>query len=119
MSPIQHPTVSKKQAILAIVLLSFGVGAVVEVALSPTLYEATMYFSWFVLLPLVFLFGDRLPFIESPSKMVSDEEYNPVHKVRGQFARGEIDEDEFEWRIEQFSEEITFDSSPTRLEENE
>ena len=62
---------------------------------------------WFLLTPLLFVFGDRLDVdgrlgrSSSDSRITSSgESADPVEALRGRYARGEIDEAEFERRLD-------------------
>lgn len=101
MSGTQHPTFSRVQAMLAVIFLSFFVGIAFDIAGWHNLYEVTLYASWLLVLPLVFVLNERLPLVESAES--GETETNPVRHVRQQYARGEIDEVEFQRRLDRLT----------------
>lgn len=113
----QVPTVSKKKAALLIMLLSLLGGAVLQTAVSEAMSEAFVYVCWLGLLPLLFLAGERVPFIETGNQTQAVETTeNRVRIARKQYARGEIDEQEFERRIENIQDETSYTDEALLLE---
>ncbi|GAA0545175.1 SHOCT domain-containing protein [Halorubrum ejinorense] len=103
------PTFEKKRLIALIGVLTFGLTALLAVLL-PTvlgpLIPATFITGFFILIPLVGLLGDRFPLVASDDEpadgavAVGASADRPVATLRDRYATGEIDEAEFERKLD-------------------
>ena len=98
------PTFEKKRLIALIAVLSFGLTALLAVLL-PTvlgpLIPATFITGFFILIPLVGLLGDRFPLVASSDGSTdAATTERPIAELRDRYAAGEIDEAEFERKLD-------------------
>jgi uncharacterized membrane protein len=112
---------SKSQAVGLAFILTIGFAAVVseiaEVApLLEPVSDVVAIFGFFVVIPIVWFFAEQLPYVaassgESTSGGSTPESTgDPVDEIRRRYAVGEIDEAEFERRLDLLVE--TEDASP-------
>jgi uncharacterized membrane protein len=108
------PTFEKKRLIALIAVLSFGLTALLAVLLPGVLgplIPATFITGFFILIPLVVLLGDRFPLVASEGDAAdraatagvdadSTGADHPVATLRERYATGEIDEAEFERKLD-------------------
>jgi len=100
-----------------IAVLSFGLPAVLSVLLVFPFVPAsvvlplvplTFVVGFFLLVPLVAVLGDRLPFVAAADGATdaTDEadEMDPVARLRERYARGDLSDEEFERRLERLVE---------------
>jgi len=111
------PQLDKREAIGVIIVLSIGFTALASTFEVDVLADVFAIVGFVVLLPLVGILGDRLPFVtageddeESTAATATDGTFDDpdeadetdeaVAQLRERYARGEIDEAEFEDRLE-------------------
>jgi len=117
----------KREAIGVIIALSVGFIALASTLDIEVLAEIFAIVGFVVLLPLVGILGDRLPFItagedDATDSAVtdrgigepngSDDRDGQITTLRERYARGEIDESEFEHRLEALLETEDIDAAP-------
>lgn len=103
---------SRSRLMGIIAVLTFGLTSLTAVLGGGPLVPAIFVTGFFLLLPLVALLGDDFPLVES-----SDEQpqpaprQDPVETLRDRYARGEIDQAEFERRLDYLveTEDLGFD----------
>lgn len=113
------PTFEKKRLMGIIAVLSFGLTSLFAVSPLEFLVPATFIAGFFLLLPLVWLLGDDFPLVKpagaDDSAAMTAE--NPVAALRERYASGEIDDAEFERRLDRLLQtedlEAEFDDRPT------
>ncbi|MEZ3162672.1 SHOCT domain-containing protein [Halorubrum sp. RMP-47] len=100
------PTFEKKRLIGLIAILSFGLTSLFAVllptALGP-LIPATFITGFFILIPLVLVLGEDFPLVaadDADAEAASPAAERPVAALRERYATGEIDEAEFERRLD-------------------
>ena len=122
------PTFEKKRLIGLIAILSFGFTSLFAVLLPEVLaalIPATFILGFFVLIPLVALLGEDFPLVESEEEVesASSTDANPLVTLRERYATGEIDEAEFERKLDRLleTEELAdrADDGPEREREPE
>jgi len=93
-----------------VAVLSFGLTSLFAVLLPEVLgalIPATFIFGFFVIIPLVALLGDDFPLVESTAadgESATATEPDPLATLRERYATGEIDEAEFERRLDRLLE---------------
>ncbi len=110
------PTFKKRKLMGLIGALTFGLTALFAVLGLGVAVPATFVTGFFILLPLVTVLGEDFPLVEPDSdangENASDED--PVETLRRRYATGEIDEAEFERRLDRLLETESF--SADRIE---
>lgn len=82
-------------------VLTFGLTALVAVLGGGTLVPTIFIFGFFILVPLIAILGEDFPFVQSQGdEPATALQQDPVETLRDRFARGEIDQAEFERRLE-------------------
>ncbi|QKG93060.1 SHOCT domain-containing protein [Halorubrum sp. SS5] len=117
------PTFEKKRLIGLIAILSFGLTSLFAVllptALGP-LIPATFITGFFILIPLVLVLGEDFPLVaadEPDAPAASDATAErPVAALRDRYASGEIDEAEFERRLDRLLATEDLDERLNRAE---
>ncbi|GAA0715030.1 putative membrane protein [Halorubrum trapanicum] len=123
------PTFEKKRLIGLIAVLSFGLTALFAVllptALGP-LIPATFILGYFILIPLVAVLGEQFPLVASDDGTVEATETDgsaaataadhPVAALRERYATGEIDEAEFERKLDRLLATEDLDERFDRIE---
>ncbi|MYL67320.1 SHOCT domain-containing protein [Halorubrum distributum] len=98
------PTFEKKRLIGLIAILSFGLTSLSAVLLPAplvTLGPALFITGFFILIPLVLVLGEQFPLVASDEDdAASATAERPVAALRDRYASGEIDEAEFERRLD-------------------
>jgi len=102
----------KKRLLAVLSVLTFGLTAFFAVVGLEFLVPTTFVLGFFIVVPLVALLGDSLPIVESGSERgVSVESVrseqsadDPIDELRARYARGELDDAEFERRLERLLE---------------
>jgi uncharacterized membrane protein len=98
------PTFSKRRLAGLIAILSFGLSSLFAVLGLGTVVSVTFILGFFILLPLIGLLGSDFPLVESsddePSADETTHDEDPLTTLRQRYANGEIDEAEFERRLE-------------------
>ncbi|WP_424013324.1 SHOCT domain-containing protein [Halorubrum xinjiangense] len=103
------PTFEKKRLIGLIGILSFGLTALFAVIIPgplEALIPATFITGFFLLIPLVLLLGEEFPLVASgdesagASSGIEESADRPVAALRERYATGEIDEAEFERKLD-------------------
>ena len=123
------PTFEKKRLIGLIAILSFGFTSLFAVLLPEVLaalIPATFILGFCVLIPLVALLGEDFPLVESEpadGESASAADGDPLATLRERYATGEIDEAEFERKLDRLleTEELAdrADDGPEREREPE
>jgi uncharacterized membrane protein len=90
------PTFEKRRLLIGVTLISIGFTLFFQLISLPALLPIPLAVL-FVLLPVIWLFDDAFPLVESASS--GDSRPDPITSLRRRYARGEIDEDEFERRL--------------------
>jgi len=102
----------KKRLLAVLSVLTFGLTAFFAVVGLEFLVPTTFVLGFFIVVPLVALLGDSLPIVESGSKQDASVESvrseqsadDPIDELRARYARGELDDAEFERRLERLLE---------------
>lgn len=91
-----------------VAVLTFGLTALTSVLGGGVLIPTIFITGFFVLIPLIGILGDDFPLVESPTETPRKD---PVETLRDRYARGEIDQAEFERRLEYLveTEDTEFD----------
>lgn len=106
------PTFEKRKLIGLVAILSFGLTSLFAVLLPEVLsalIPATFILGFFVLIPLVLLLGSEFPLVEpadpdgEPASSTAGTE-DPLATLRERYASGEIDEEEFERKLDRLLE---------------
>jgi uncharacterized membrane protein len=110
------PTFEKKRLMGLVAVLSFGLTSLFTVLELGVLVPATFVVGFLILLPLVALLGEDFPLVE-PADATAESaatatatagsesrEDDPVATLRRRYATGEIDETEFERRLDRLLE---------------
>jgi uncharacterized membrane protein len=110
------PTFEKKRLMGLVAVLSFGLTSLFAVLELGVLVPATFVVGFLILLPLVALLGEDFPLVE-PADATAESaatatatagsgsrEDDPVATLRRRYATGEIDETEFERRLDRLLE---------------
>lgn len=104
------PRFEKKRLMGLIVALSFGLTSLFAVLELGVLVPATFVFGFLVLLPVVAILGADAPFVSSPDTAgttnveTESTDEGPVVTLQRRYATGEIDEAEFERRLDRLLE---------------
>ena len=101
------PTFGKAHLSGLIAVLAFGFTALFAVLGLGVAVPATFVTGYFLLIPLVWLLGDDFPLVASESDEDISESTTaeqPVAELRDRYATGEIDEAEFERRLDRLLE---------------
>ncbi|MBP1922786.1 putative membrane protein [Halorubrum alkaliphilum] len=101
------PTFGKVRLSGLIAVLAFGFTALFAVLGLGVAVPATFVTGYFLLIPLVWLLGDDFPLVASESNgdvSESTTAEQPVAELRDRYATGEIDEAEFERRLDRLLE---------------
>lgn len=95
-----------------VAVLTFGFTGLVAVLGGGTLVPVIFVIGMFILVPLIAILGEDFPYVEE----TTDEPQpapagDPIETLRDRFARGEIDQEEFERRLEYIvaTEDLEFD----------
>ncbi|RLM72480.1 SHOCT domain-containing protein [Halorubrum sp. Atlit-26R] len=117
------PTFEKKRLIGLIAILSFGLTALLAVLLPPALgplIPAVFITGYFILIPLAVVLGEQFPLVASDepdaatgSGATAD---NPIAALRERYASGEIDEAEFERKLDRLLATEDLDERFERME---
>ena len=117
------PTFEKNRLIGLIGILSFGLTALFAVIIPgplEALIPATFITGFFLLLPLVLVLGEDFPLVASDEPDASTEigasTDNPIAALRERYASGEIDEAEFERRLDRLLATEDLDERFDRVE---
>jgi len=109
------PTFGKRKLMGLIGVLSFGFTALFAVLGLGVAVPATFVTGFFILWPLVYVLGEDFPLVESDTESDADDvsDEDPVETLRRRYATGEIDDTEFERRLDRLleTEEIPNDRS--------
>ena len=126
-SRIALPTFEKKRLIGPIAILSFGLTSLSAVLLPAplvTLGPALFITGFFILIPLVVVLGDDFPLVASDEgaadasagSSATGSADRPVAALRDRYASGEIDEAEFERRLDRLLATEDLDERFDRVE---
>jgi len=103
---------SRSRLMGVVAVLTFGLTSLTAVLGGGPLVPAIFVTGFFLVLPLVALLGDDFPLVESSSEQPQPApRQDPVETLRDRYARGEIDQAEFERRLDYLveTEELGFD----------
>jgi len=127
------PQLTKREALGVVLVLAIGLTALASTLDIEVLADVFAIVGFVVCLPLVGILGDRLPFVaaegedgveataasdslgeprESDAPGEPDEPDDQVAALRERYTRGEIDEAEFERRLEALLETEDLDTAP-------
>ncbi|WP_096394839.1 SHOCT domain-containing protein [Halorubrum trapanicum] len=119
------PTFEKKRLIGLIAILSFGLTSLSAVLLPAplvTLGPALFITGFFILIPLVLVLGEQFPLVASGDESATASPASegtadrPVAALRERYASGEIDEAEFERRLDRLLATEDLDERFDRIE---
>ncbi len=101
--------IEKKRLLGLVAVLGFGITAMFAVLSLEFLVAPTFVLSYFVLLPLIAILGDDFPLVASEDESAATESgttaaTDPVDRLRERYANGEIDEAEFERKLDRLLE---------------
>lgn len=95
-----------------VAVLTFGITSLVAVLGGGPLVPAIFIIGIFILVPLIAILGEDFPYVEETTDEPQPApQQDPVETLRDRFARGEIDQEEFERRLEYIvaTEDLAFD----------
>ncbi|WP_066411871.1 SHOCT domain-containing protein [Halorubrum aethiopicum] len=109
------PTFEKKRLMGLVAVLSFGLTSLFAVLELGVLVPATFVVGFLILLPVVAVLGEDFPLVEpadataeaaatADAGQAGSREDDPVATLRRRYATGEIDEAEFERRLDRLLE---------------
>ena len=99
------PTFERTRLMKLIAVVTFGLTALFSVLGLGVAIPATFVVGFFLLLPLVWVLEDDFPLAESDSAAAAEgDTENPVATLRERYATGEIDDAEFERRLDRLLE---------------
>lgn len=99
------PTFERARLAKLIGVVTFGLTALFSVLGLGVAIPATFVVGFFLLLPLVWVLGDDFPLVASESADTEEKAIeNPVATLRERYATGEIDDAEFERRLDRLLE---------------
>ena len=114
------PRFEKKRLMGLIAVLSFGLTSLFAVLELGVLVPATFVFGFLVLLPVVAILDEDLPLVEptdaggTTDEGIESADEDPVATLRRRYATGEIDEAEFERRLDRLLETEELDGTVDR-----
>lgn len=103
---------SRRKLAAIVSVLTFGLTALTAVLGGGPLIPAIFITGFFLVVPLIFLLGEDFPLVEVTDEAPQQaQRQDPVETLRDRFARGEIDQAEFERRLEYLveTEGLAFD----------
>ncbi|WP_435176631.1 SHOCT domain-containing protein [Halorussus sp. AFM4] len=114
----------KKTLVATLSVLTFGLTAFFAVVGLEFLVPTIFVLGFFILVPLVAILGDSLPWVASEVDGVDVERESaatvgddPVEELRARYARGEFTDEEFERRLERLLETEDVETTGTRSRE--
>jgi len=114
------PTFGKTRLTGLIGILSFGLTSLLAVLLPPALgplVPAVFITGFFLLIPLVWLLGDDFPLVASSDGSTDTAATErPIAELRDRYATGEIDEAEFERKLDRLLATEDLDERFDRVE---
>lgn len=104
-------TYSRGQLMGIVTVLTFGLTSLTAVLGGGPLVPAIFVTGFFLVVPLIALLGEDFPLVESSEETQRVPQRDPVETLRERYARGEIDQAEFERRLEYLveTEDLGFD----------
>jgi uncharacterized membrane protein len=121
------PSIDPGRLKAVIAVGSFGLPALFATLGLDALVAPTFVAGFLLLLPLVALLGEDLPFVERDEDVAASDrtsvdagarteprggaDEDPIERLRGRYARGEIDDAEFERRVERLVETENLEGS--------
>lgn len=115
----------KKRLLAVLSVLTFGLATFFAVLGVEFLVPTIFVLGFFIVVPLVALFGDSLPIVENEADGVEIEreqtEEDPIEQLRERYANGELTDEEFERRLERLleTEDVEMGDSRERVFERE
>lgn len=105
MGESRFPELSVLDAMVGVAIVTFGLWILVYNLGLEALSDTIFVLGFLMLLPSLYVFGERFPFVVSEDETDSTEpEQGPMATLQEQYANGMIDEDEFERRAEKLLE---------------
>lgn len=102
------PTFSKGRLALLVAILTFGFTALAAVLGLGNVVPILFVVGFFILVPLIWVLEDEFPLVEpdldEEGQPRQQEPTNPVRELRKRYVRGEIDEAEFDRRLDRLLE---------------
>lgn len=97
-------TFERTRLVKLIAVVTFGLTPLFSVLGLGVAIPATFVVGFFPLLPLVRVLEDDFPLVESDSAAAEGDAENPIATLRERYATGEIDDAEFERRLDRLLE---------------
>ena len=92
---------SRRKLAAIVSVLTFGLTSLVAVLGGGPLVPAIFITGFFIVVPLIVLLGEDFPLVEATDETPQQAtRQDPVETLRDRFARGEIDQAEFERQLE-------------------
>ncbi|WP_134671003.1 SHOCT domain-containing protein [Halorussus marinus] len=111
-------TFERKRLLGVLAVLTFGLTALTAVLGLVGLTPVIFVFGFFIVVPLVAILGDSLPFVasagEAGDRAPDADAVDPVERLRDRYARGDISDEEFERRLERLIETEGVEAGETR-----
>lgn len=109
--PLSLPTFEKRRLLIGVTLVSVGLLVFFTLIGWPSLMSFPLA-GIFIVLPLIWLLDDAFPLVKGTTEEDSLED--PIMTLRHRYANGEIDDDEFERRLDYLIQTEDIEIQPTK-----